>query len=96
MPFSTTVQCVTINFYESECLYSNSDYNSYEYITIGISFSNVLQCQDKRITYYHSRAELITLLVKGISTYLTVTAVQHYMHLNPLEKILVTQTVKKF
>jgi type 1 glutamine amidotransferase len=96
LPSSTNVQCVTITFCESECFYSNSDYNSYEFITIEISSSNVLQCQDKRVAYYLSRAELISPLVKGISTYLTVIAVQNYMHLNPLEKVVVAQRVKKF
>ena len=90
------MQCVTINFYESEFLYSISDYNSYECIAVGISSLNLVQCQDKRVAYYLSRAELISLLVKGISTYHTVTAVQNYMRLNPFEKTLVTPRVKKF
>jgi len=57
---------------------------------------NVVQCQDKRVAYYLSRAELISLLVKGISTYLKATAVQKYVQMNPFEKVLVTQRVKKF
>jgi hypothetical protein len=86
LPSSTNVQCVTIHFYESECLYSISDNNSYEYITMGISSLNVVQCQGKRVAYY---------LSSTISTYLSATAVQNYMHLNPFQKVLVSQRVKK-
>lgn len=96
MPSSTNVQCVTIHFYESGCLHSISDSNSYEYITMGISSLNIVQCQYKPVAYYLSRAEPISLLVKGISTYHRATAVQNYMHLNHFEKVLVTERVKKF
>lgn len=90
------MQFVTINFYESECLYSVSDNNSYECFTVGTFSLNVVQCQDKRVAYYLLRAELISLLVKGISTYLTATAVQNYMHLNPFERVLAIERVNKF
>ena len=36
---------------------------------MGISSLKVVQCQDKPDAYYLSRAEPISLLVKGISTY---------------------------
>ena len=61
-----------------------------------ISFLNFVKCQDKRVAYYLSRAELISLLVKEIRTQYTAVAVQNYMHLNPSEKVLVTERVKKF
>jgi hypothetical protein len=87
---------VKIKFSEPECLYSISENTLYEYITLGISSLDVVQYQDERVAYKLSRAKLISLLVKGISTYLTAITVQNYMNLNTFEKVIFTQRVKKF